>query len=117
MDKYNKILLNNKYNYSKFKTNNSKDLSKFTLFSNKSNKSNNYNSEDKYLKSISVERSINISKRKMNIKCKTENGEFEINKNYLGSVYETINKNKRSRKFNYFPHLGNKHLTEGDNYS
>ena len=114
MDKYNKILLNNKYNNSKTKTNNSKDFSKFTLFSNKSN---NYNSEDKYLKSISVERSINISKRKMNKKCKTENGEFEINKNYLGSVYDKINKNKRSRKYNYLPYLGDRHLTEADTYS
>ena len=114
MDKYNKILLNNKYNNSKYKTNNNKDLSKYTLFSNKSN---NNNSEDKYLKSISVDRTINISKRKMNKKCKTENGEFEVNKNYLGSVYEKINKNKRSRKYNYFPYLGDKHLTEGDTYS
>ena len=112
MDKYNKFLKNKKLTLSKTQfLNNSKSLSKYTLLTNKSN---NYNSEDKYFKSINGERSINQSNRNMSTKCKTENGSLEINSNYLGTVYDKFYKNKRSRKFNYLPSLENRHLTDID---
>ena len=112
MDKYNK-LLNKKYNISKFNFNNSKNISKFTLLSNKSNKYNY--SEDKFLKNIRAEKNINKRKKNLNKKCKTENEELDINNKELNTVNVSISKNKRSRKYNYFP-IGEKHLTEVDNY-
>ena len=107
MGKYNQFLLNQKYTIFESQLNDSKNISKNTLFTNNSNK-------DKFLKSLNIERSINQNKRNMNKKCKTENGELEINNKYLGKVYDKFYKNKRSGKFNYFPSLVNRHLTDGD---
>ena len=107
MGKYNQFLLNQKYTIFESQLNDSKNISKNILFTNNSNK-------DKFLKSLFIERSINHSKRNMNKKCKTENGELEINNKYLGNVYDKFYKNKRSRKFNYLPSLVNRHLTDGD---
>ena len=110
MDNYKK-LLNKKYNLSRLNVNNnSKSLSKFTF---PSIQSNNYNIEDKFLKSISFERSIN-KRKKRNIykKCKTENYELEFNNNYLNNKFSN---SKSSRKSNYLSTINdNKHLTEGD---
>ena len=109
MDNYKKLLLNKKSNLSNFKFNDSKSQSKFTL---PTNQSNNYNIEDKYLKSISVERSIN-PRKKRNIykKCRTENYELEFNNNYL---FNKISNSKSSRKYNHLPIINDKHLTEGN---
>ena len=111
MDKYNK-LLNKKYNISKFNFNNSKNISKFTLLSNKSNKYNY--SEDKFLKNINSKKNINKRKKNLNKKCKKENEELDINNKELNTVNVSISKNKRSRKYNYFP-IGEKHLNEINN--
>ena len=107
MGKYNQFLLNQKYTIFESQLNDSKNISKNTLFTNNSNK-------DKFLKSLIIERSIDHSKRNLNKKCKTENGELKINNKYLGNVYDKFYKNKRSRKFNYFPSIVNRHLTDGD---
>lgn len=110
MDKYNKFMNNKKFSFLKIKFNNSKNLSKNTFFSSKSN---NYYSEDKALKSLSIERSSNKSKRIMKKKCKTENGDLEINSNNFRTVYDGFYNNKRSRKFHIFPSLGINHTVDG----
>ena len=113
MDKYNKFMISKKYSLSKIKFNNSKNISKNTFFTSKSN---NYNNEEKFIKSLSIERNSFKRKRNMNKKCKTENGDLEINTNNFGTEYEGFYNNKRPRRFNIFPFLGNNHITDGDTY-
>ena len=116
MDKYNKFLINKKYNISNFNSNNSKNInnSGSTLQINKSKNYNN-NSDSNYFKSLSVEKSINRTKRNINKKCKTENEELEINNNYFNTINDGFY-NRKSKKCNCLPSIGNKQLTEGKHF-